>query len=286
MSPKLNGRLNPGGAATYYFEYGTEPCGLSTCGTKTAEQGPLVGDASEAVSFEATGLNPNTTYHYWIVARNAAAPGGVHGEAVQFTTPMSTEEIAKERAELEAKEKAKAEEKTEAEVKARAQAEAEATEKRHAEETTKHHEAEAAARKRQEEEAAATKQQAEQVKALLAGLKPVGKNATIAGLLKQGGFTLQLKAPEAGTIVIDWYQAPPGATLAKKAKAKPLLVASGRLTFTAAGTAKMKIELTAAGKGLLRRAKRSGQIKLTGKGTFTPTGKTPVSATTVFVLER
>lgn len=83
--------------------------------------------------------------------------------------------------------------------------------------------------------------------------------------------------------MIDWYEVPPGAKLAKKAKPKPVLVGSGHLTFAAAGTETIKIKLTVAGKALLKHAK---QLKLTALGTFTPTGKSPSSATRTFVFKR
>jgi hypothetical protein len=122
------------------------------------------------------------------------------------------------------------------------------------------------------------------IAALLAGqLTPSGKTAKIAALLKSGAFTVAFKALEAGTVVIDWYQIPPGARLAKKARPKPVLVASGEMTFSAARTATVKIRLTAKGKQLLKHAKH---IKLTAKGTFTPTGKAPVTALRTFVLKR
>ena len=88
----LEAQINPGGEATYYAEYGTSACEANTCGTKTSE-GFLIGDTREEGSLEATNLKPNTTYHYWIVAVNSAAPEGVHGEAEEFTTPKSWEEI-------------------------------------------------------------------------------------------------------------------------------------------------------------------------------------------------
>ena len=112
-------------------------------------------------------------------------------------------------------------------------------------------------------------------------LTPGGNAAKVATLLKTGGFTITFKALEAGTAVIDRYQVPPAATLAKKSKAKPILVASGRATFSAAGTAKIEIKLTAAGKHLLKSNKR---LKLTAKGIFTPTGKRTVIATKAFVV--
>jgi hypothetical protein len=121
-----------------------------------------------------------------------------------------------------------------------------------------------------------------QIAALLGQqLTPSGKAAKIAALLKSGGFTLSFKALEAGTAMIDWYEVPLGAKLAK-AKAKSVLVAAGQRTFSAAGTAKITIKLTAAGKRLLKHAK---QLKLTGKGTFTPTGKPHITTTKVFVLK-
>jgi phosphodiesterase/alkaline phosphatase D-like protein len=123
-----------------------------------------------------------------------------------------------------------------------------------------------------------------QIAALIARqLGPSGKAARIATLLKRSAFAVVFKALEAGTAVIGWYYLPPGAKLAKKAKPKPVLVAFGKLTFSAAGTATVKLKLTAAGKGLLKHAKR---LKLTAKGTFTPTGETPITAFKTFVLKR
>jgi hypothetical protein len=118
---------------------------------------------------------------------------------------------------------------------------------------------------------------------LLSHLIPAGKTARTAALLKASGYSLSFKAPEPGSLTIAWYELPPGAKLAKKVRPKPLLVASGRLRFAAAGTKTLELKLTAAGKALLRHGKR---VKLTAKGTFTPSGKAAVSATKTFVLER
>jgi hypothetical protein len=123
-----------------------------------------------------------------------------------------------------------------------------------------------------------------QIAALLAGqLIPSGRAAKIAALLKHGGWAELFRALEAGTAVIDWYELPKGATLARKAKAKPVLVAAGHLTFSVAGTETLKVKLTSAGRRLLKHAK---QLKLTAKGTFTPTGNTPVTTTRIFILKR
>ena len=124
---------------------------------------------------------------------------------------------------------------------------------------------------------------AEEIQVLLrTELTPNGKGAKIAALLKAGGWTITFRALEAGTAVIYWYRLPPGAKLAR-AKAKPVLVAVGQASFAAAGTSKLKVKLTLAGKRLLRHGR---SLKLTAKGVFTPSGEAPVTATKAFVLKR
>jgi hypothetical protein len=124
-----------------------------------------------------------------------------------------------------------------------------------------------------------------QIAALLAGqITPSGKAAKIAALLRRGGFTVTARALEAGTAVIDWYEVPSGAKLAQHMKAMPILVASGRRTFAAAGTATIKVKLTGAGRRALKHKK---QLKLTALGTFTPGREVPpITATGTFVLKR
>jgi hypothetical protein len=97
-SASLTGMLAPGGEAQYYFEYGTEPCGNSTCGTATAPSA-LSGATQQAAGPVAlSGLAPNMTYYYWLVASNAGVSKPVDGEARQFTTPKSGAEEAAEAA--------------------------------------------------------------------------------------------------------------------------------------------------------------------------------------------
>lgn len=121
-----------------------------------------------------------------------------------------------------------------------------------------------------------------QIASLLAGqLVPTGKAAHIRALLKSGGISLNIKALEAGAETIAWYKLPPGAKLAKHSN--PILVASGRISFTTAGTARVTLKLTPGGKHLLKHVKR---LKITARGTFTPIGGAPVAATRVFVLNR
>ena len=123
---------------------------------------------------------------------------------------------------------------------------------------------------------------AAQIAALLGQqLIPSGKAAKIATLLKSGGLKMSFKALEAGTLSVQWYEIPAGAKLAKKVKAKPVLVASGQMTFPAAGTKTLRIRLTAAGRKLFKHTK---SLKLTAKGIFTATGQTPVDQAVSFAL--
>jgi hypothetical protein len=130
--------------------------------------------------------------------------------------------------------------------------------------------------------AAASVSTAQIAAALGQQLTPSGRLATIAGLLKGDDFAIRLKALEAGTALINWVETPGGARSATNARVKSILVASGRHTFPAAGTATVKLKLTAAGRGLLKHASR---LILTARGTFTPIDKAPVSTTKVFVLK-
>jgi hypothetical protein len=114
-------------------------------------------------------------------------------------------------------------------------------------------------------------------------LVPSGKAAKIGALLKAGGLTMPFKALEAGTAVIDWYEVPVGAKLARRSTAKPVLVALGRVTFLAAGTGKIRVGLTAAGRKMLKHAQR---VRLTAKGMFDTYAKETVATTKTFTLLR
>ena len=81
---------------------------------------------------------------------------------------------------------------------------------------------------------------------------------------------MSFDAPEAGSLIVQWYEVPSGAKLARKTKAKPVLVASGKLVFSAARTKKLTVSLTAAGKKLLKQSKK---LKLEAVATFTSDGK-------------
>jgi phosphodiesterase/alkaline phosphatase D-like protein len=77
----LTGTVNPGGqATTWQFEYGT----TTSYGTKTASKSAGSGTANVDVTADLTGLTAGTTYHYRLVATNAA--GTARGADGIFTT--------------------------------------------------------------------------------------------------------------------------------------------------------------------------------------------------------
>jgi hypothetical protein len=120
--------------------------------------------------------------------------------------------------------------------------------------------------------------------ALSAVLSPRGKNASIEALLRNGGFTLTFAAPGSGTLTITWFYVPQGAHVSKaKKKPNPVPIASGRLSFSKAGTSTVKIRLTGKGKQLLKHAK---SLRVTSKATFAPTSGNSGTRQTTFKLKR
>lgn len=81
-SATLNGTVNPNGASTdYYFEYGTD----TNYGTTTGKEDAGLTTSDVIVSADITDLSSNTTYHFRLVAANAA--GTTYGEDKTLTTP-------------------------------------------------------------------------------------------------------------------------------------------------------------------------------------------------------
>ena len=115
--------------------------------------------------------------------------------------------------------------------------------------------------------------------ALAGALNPLGKSARLASLRKRGAFTLTFTSPSAGSLTISWYQVPKGAHVS--AAAKPILIAIGQASFSSAGKGHITVKLNGKGRKLLAHLRK---LKLTAKGTFTPHGGSPVSATKTFVL--
>jgi hypothetical protein len=183
---------------------------------------------------------------------------------------------------------AEGEEKEEAGVKKKAEEEAAAKRKTEEEAAAKTKaEQQAAAKKTAEERAAALKKAEEEalpgliLGALNGNAAPVGKAAKLRAIVKAGSYGLSFTAPTSGGLVVSWYVVPKGAHVSSKPQ--PVLVASGRATFTAAGTLKVTVRLTRKGQRLLSGAK---SVKLTSTATFTATGKAPIRAIRTFVLRR
>ena len=82
-SATLNGVVNPNKeTTTYHFEYGT----TTSYGTVTPND-TAGGNAGKSVSAAITGLTPNTTYHFRLVATNPS--GSDSGSDLTFTTTSS-----------------------------------------------------------------------------------------------------------------------------------------------------------------------------------------------------
>ncbi len=123
-----------------------------------------------------------------------------------------------------------------------------------------------------------------ELKSLLARqLVPSGKTASISPLLKRGGVRMSFKFPEAGTLMVKWYLMSSGKSRAQRTAGKPLLVATGRASFTAGETVGVSVRLTTQGSKLLRHA---AKVKLEAKGSFAPKGEGTVSAAERFTLKR
>ncbi len=86
-SATLNGTVNPNDkSTTYYFQYGT----TASYGSSTSTENAGAGSADVSVRASITGLNPDTTYHYRLVATNSE--GTSYGEDMTFTTTSTPTE--------------------------------------------------------------------------------------------------------------------------------------------------------------------------------------------------
>lgn len=125
------------------------------------------------------------------------------------------------------------------------------------------------------------------IKTLLSrDITPHRGKPTIESLLRDGGYRLSFTAPSAGSGSVSWYLVPPPKH-GTKPKSHRVLIASGRIVFTAAGRAGFRMTLRAKGRTLLRDMKlRKGIKSLTFRavGTFTPSGSRRVIATSQFVI--
>jgi hypothetical protein len=88
----LRGSVNPNTDRTaYWFEYGVADCGSSACSSMPAHHEGAAGEGSEPIDVirPVGGLQPDTTYHYRLVAENTS--GTVAGLDQTFTTAPEPE---------------------------------------------------------------------------------------------------------------------------------------------------------------------------------------------------
>ena len=116
---------------------------------------------------------------------------------------------------------------------------------------------------------------ASKIRGLLRNVLAVhGKAGTIRGVLNHAGYSFSFAAPSPGRLVLAWYFAP-------KHGAK-VLVATVTLVFHSSGKATAKIVLTSKGRRVLSGTRR---MKLTAKGSFTPSGHGAVSTSRPITLK-
>jgi hypothetical protein len=109
-------------------------------------------------------------------------------------------------------------------------------------------------------------------------LVPRGKAGGLHAVLARGGYSFAFRAIGAGKASVSWYFLPPGARIVLPGSKhhhqhhpSPVLVATGHVTFTRAGTRRLTIKLTSAGRQLLH-----GPISLVAEGSFTPSAEQAV----------
>jgi hypothetical protein len=117
---------------------------------------------------------------------------------------------------------------------------------------------------------------------IAAQLRPRGRGARIASLLRNGGFRQLLAVPAAGRAFIRWSYVPTRAP-AKASTARPVLLGYGQASFSAAETAPVLIRLTPIGTGILRAARH---LRLTATCAFIPRTGARIRASTLFELAR
>ena len=97
-SERINAQIDPGGAeASYYVEYGDSGCVEQEVGCGFAPVGPpgeAIGEGFGDVSVHVTleGLQPDTSYYYWVVAANVHGTGESPRTVQTFFTTLPSAE--------------------------------------------------------------------------------------------------------------------------------------------------------------------------------------------------
>jgi hypothetical protein len=113
-------------------------------------------------------------------------------------------------------------------------------------------------------------------------LAPTGPAPRISSLLRTRRYALTVDPVADGRLQIDWYTMPKAANITKPThSAKRVLLATGKAALSSNTRNKITIKLTNSGIRVLAGTKRE---KLTAIGTYTPTGRPPVTAATTITL--
>lgn len=116
------------------------------------------------------------------------------------------------------------------------------------------------------------------------GLTQTLSQGGIDGLLKKPTTVASFQAPGAGTVTVQLLAPRAKGAAAKRAKAKPVVVATGTKTVGAAGPAAVRVTLTKAGRAALKKGKR---LSLTVATSFTAKGaKTAQTSSGTVTLKR
>jgi hypothetical protein len=102
--------------------------------------------------------------------------------------------------------------------------------------------------------------------------------ARLTKVSKAGGCSLSFAAPGAGTLEMQWYELVKGAHGYRR-----VVLASGRISYTKASQATLRLRLTSEGRRVLRHKRR---LKLTAKAVFSVPGGVSETWQETFVLSR
>lgn len=110
-------------------------------------------------------------------------------------------------------------------------------------------------------------------------LTRAARGARLSSLRKRWLYAFSFAAPTAGNLELAWYEAP--RRTSHGTFSKPMLLASGSVSFTRAGTKTVTLRLTSTGRRLVTTGKR---IALTLKSAFVQPRKRPITWLDAFIL--
>jgi hypothetical protein len=117
---------------------------------------------------------------------------------------------------------------------------------------------------------------------LLLALTPAGKQGRLHGILAARGYGAAFVGVVPGRLSLQWWFLPKGTHLGQVyGKILPVLVATGTARITRARRITLRMTLTSDGGTLLA---DNPSVRLTGEGTFAPSGRPSIKAIATFTL--